>query len=198
MFAAAALAAALLTACASGSAPQRPSTSAAPPTSASTSLAAAAAPTTAPVVSAPPAAEIAVPKPPPPDHCASNTSPQLVLVKLDVQRMWLCARSRTVYSNAITSGMIGQYTETPTGRYHIQGRNTDTVLTLNTGATYDVKYWIPFDAPLFGFHDSSWQKFPYGSPQYKTDGSHGCIHMPLKAIEYLYHWADIGADVSIS
>ncbi len=94
--------------------------------------------------------------------------------------------------------MSGQYTETPTGRYHIQGRNTDTVLTLNTGATYDVKYWIPFDAPLFGFHDSSWQHFPYGSPQYKTDGSHGCIHMPLKAIAYLYHWVDIGADVSIS
>ena len=94
--------------------------------------------------------------------------------------MWLCARSRTVYTNPITSGMSGQYTETPTGRYHIQGRNTDTVLTLNTGATYDVKYWIPFDAPLFGFHDSSWQHFPYGSPQYKTDGSHGCIHMPLE------------------
>jgi lipoprotein-anchoring transpeptidase ErfK/SrfK len=121
-----------------------------------------------------------------------------VLVKLDVQHMWLCSRSRTVYSNAITSGMVGPYTKTPTGHFHIQGLNTNSVLTLNTGATYNVKYWIPFDAPLFGFHDSSWQHFPYGSGQYKTDGSHGCIHMPLKSIAYLYHWADIGADVSIS
>ena len=72
------------------------------------------------------------------------------------------------------------------------------MLTLNTGATYDVKYWIPFDAPLFGFHDSSWQDFPYGSAKYKTDGSHGCIHMPLKAIAFLYDWADIGADVDIA
>jgi lipoprotein-anchoring transpeptidase ErfK/SrfK len=61
-------------------------------------------------------------------------------------------------------------------------------LTLNTGATYPVRYWIPFDAPLFGFHDSSWQRFPYGSPKYQTDGSHGCIHMPLRAIAWFYRW----------
>lgn len=112
--------------------------------------------------------------------------------------MWLCRRTHTVYSNPITSGMQGAYTETPTGHFHIQGLNQNTVLTLNTGATYDVKYWIPFDAPLFGFHDSSWQHFPYGSSKYKTAGSHGCIHMPLTAIAFLYHWADIGTDVSIS
>ena len=112
--------------------------------------------------------------------------------------MWLCAHSRTVYSNAITSGMLGPDTKTPTGHFHIQGLNTDSVLTLNTGATYDVKYWIPFDAPLFGFHDSSWQDFPYGSPQYRTDGSHGCIHMPLAAIRFFYHWARIGTPLRIN
>jgi lipoprotein-anchoring transpeptidase ErfK/SrfK len=158
-----------------------------------------AAPTTPapPTTSAPPAGEIAVAQPPP-NHCARNTATQLVLVRLDVQHMWLCARSRTVYSTAITSGMLGQYTETPTGHYRVQGLDRDTVLTLNTGATYDVKYWIPFDAPLFGFHDSSWQDFPYGSAKYKTEGSHGCIHVPLKAIAFLYGWADIGADVDIA
>jgi lipoprotein-anchoring transpeptidase ErfK/SrfK len=98
---------------------------------------------------------------------------------------------------AITSGMSGEFTETPTGRYVIQGLNRNTTLTLNTGATYPVKYWIPFDAPLFGFHDSSWQHFPYGSPLYRTRGSHGCIHMPLAAIRFLYHWADIGTTVRI-
>jgi lipoprotein-anchoring transpeptidase ErfK/SrfK len=72
------------------------------------------------------------------------------------------------------------------------------VLTLNTGAAYDVKYWIPFDGPLFGFHDSSWQDFPYGSDRYRTAGSHGCVHMPLAAIRYLYNWADIGTPVRIA
>ncbi len=94
--------------------------------------------------------------------------------------------------------MVGQWTNTPTGNYVVQGRNTNTVLTLNTGAQYNVRYWIPFDAPLFGFHDSSWQHFPYGSPKYKTQGSHGCIHMPLKAMRFLYNWSARPTDVHIA
>ncbi len=134
----------------------------------------------------------------PVNHCATNTADQLVLVSVRAQRMWLCHRRTTVRANPITTGMLGQYTETPTGHYRIEGRTRHTVLTLNTGAQYSVQYWIPFDAPLFGFHDSSWQDFPYGSPTYKTQGSHGCIHMPLKAIAFLYRWADIGAEVRIA
>lgn len=93
--------------------------------------------------------------------------------------------------------MVGPYTHTPTGRYRVQGLNRNSTLTLNTGATYQVKFWIPFSAPLFGFHDAPWQRFPYGSPRYRTQGSHGCIHMPLAAIRFLYNWADIGTPVRI-
>ncbi|MDT4925311.1 MAG: hypothetical protein QOG01_3024 [Pseudonocardiales bacterium] len=134
---------------------------------------------------------------PKPNACAHTTARQLVQVSLAKQHLWMCAHKHLVYSTAITSGIVGQYTSTPTGTYVIEGRNRNTVLTLNTGATYDVKYWIPFDAPLFGFHDSSWQDFPYGSPKYKTQGSHGCVHMPLKAIAFLYRWAHVGALVKI-
>jgi lipoprotein-anchoring transpeptidase ErfK/SrfK len=129
--------------------------------------------------------------------CSTNARPQLVFVSLKRQHLWMCARHRVVRDTAITSGMAGPYTETPTGRYEIQGLNRNSVLTLNTGRTYAVKYWIPFDAPLFGFHDSSWQHFPYGSPRYRTAGSHGCVHVPLAAIRFLYHWARIGTAVRI-
>src|SRR5947209_2896267 len=70
--------------------------------------------------------------------CDTNTRPKYVYVSLRRQHMWLCAKHRVALATAITSGMTGQYTETPTGRYTIQGRNRNTVLTLNTGATYDV------------------------------------------------------------
>jgi len=111
--------------------------------------------------------------------------------------MWLCERGRVAKDVPITSGMVGRDTETPTGRYRIQGLDRDTTLTLSTGATYPVKYWIPFDAPLFGFHDSPWQDFPYGSAKYKAGGSHGCIHVPLAAIRFLYRWAHIGTPLTI-
>ena len=74
------------------------------------------------------------------------------------------------------------YDSTPLGTFHVQARNRATMLTLADGQTYQVKYWVPFDAPLFGFHDSSWQSFPYGSPAYRTQGSHGCVHLPLAAM----------------
>ena len=133
----------------------------------------------------------------PVNHCAHNHRAQLVLVSIKAQHAWMCARTRTVYDTPVTTGMQGPYTKTPTGHFRIQGRDRNTVLTLNTGAQYAVKYWIPFDAPEYGFHDSSWQHFPYGSTKYKTAGSHGCVHMPLKAMKYLYRWARIGAAVTI-
>jgi lipoprotein-anchoring transpeptidase ErfK/SrfK len=129
--------------------------------------------------------------------CTSNQRPKWVFVSLRKQHMWMCHRGKVAFDTAITSGMTGPYTHTPTGSYRIQGLNRNSTLTLNTGATYQVKFWIPFDAPLFGFHDSSWQHFAYGSPRYRTNGSHGCIHMPLGAIRFFYHWADIGTPLRI-
>jgi hypothetical protein len=202
MLIAAGVAVAVLSACSSGSsgssdgaAPNGPPSS----SSASSQPAVAAAPTAAaPSVAAPAPAEAVAPKPKPKNYCAKNTAAQKVIVSVRKQHAWMCAKHKDVFDTGVTTGMVGQWTETPTGNYVIQGRNTNTVLTLNTGATYDVKYWIPFDAPLFGFHDASWQKFPYGSPKYRTQGSHGCIHMPLKAMKFLYNWAAQPTDVHIA
>ncbi|MEO9137930.1 MAG: L,D-transpeptidase [Jatrophihabitans sp.] len=143
---------------------------------------------------------VAASTPPPaaPNPCAHNSAGQLVRVELAVQRMWLCTGHRLDSTTPITSGIPGEYTSTPTGTYTIQALTRNTTLTLISGQTYAVKYWIPFDSPLFGFHDSSWQDIPYGSQKYRTEGSHGCVHVPLAAIRFLYHWADIGAKVRIT
>lgn len=158
------------------------------------------------IASSTPAAPVVIPTTPSPtprpvsvNHCAGNTKDQLIKVSLRDQHMWLCRAATTVLETAITSGASSlPYDATPTGTFHIQGRNRNSVLTLNTGKQYNVKYWIPFSAPLYGFHDSSWQDFPYGSPQYKTQGSHGCVHMPLQAIAFLYHWVHVGTRVVIA
>ena len=129
--------------------------------------------------------------------CRHNSAPRFVRVSLRRQRLWMCARHDVVRSVPITSGMTGQYTHTPTGHYAIQALERNQTLTLVTGQQYVVKYWIPFDAPLFGFHDAPWQTVPYGSRKYRTDGSHGCVHMPLHAIAFLYRWARVGTPVTI-
>ena len=132
------------------------------------------------------------------EPCAGNTRAQFIRVSISNQHAWLCSREHLVYDTAVTTGMTGSKdTRTPTGSFEIQGRNTDTTLDPGTGEAFPVKYWIPFQAPAFGFHDSSWQKFPYGSQRYRTDGSHGCVHMPLAAMVFLYDWVHVGATVHI-
>lgn len=134
----------------------------------------------------------------PENHCAHNAAARLVLVSIRVQHAWLCARHRTVFSTAVTTGASGRVGDaTPRGRFRIQGLNRDSVLHPAGGRAFPVMYWIPFQAPLYGFHDAPWQTIPYGSPAYVTRGSHGCIHMPLGAIRFLYHWARIGTRVLI-
>ena len=149
-------------------------------------------------VSPSPARPTPSPSPTPVNHCLGNAASQLVLVDISVQHAWFCAGTQTVYSTAVTTGMDKPDTHTPLGHFRIQGKNTDTTLVPATGEQYPVKFWIPFDAPDYGFHDASWQHFPYGSPQYRTAGSHGCVHLPLPAITFLYHWARIGAAVDIT
>jgi lipoprotein-anchoring transpeptidase ErfK/SrfK len=154
-------------------------------------------------VAAPPSAPtsthaVAIRPAAPKNLCAHNRAAQKVIVSVRAQHAWMCARTRLAYDTPVTTGIPGRWTSTPTGKYMIQGRNRNSVLTLNTGAQYHVRYWIPFDAPLFGFHDSAWQRFPYGSPRYKTQGSHGCVHMPLAAMRFLYAWSARPTAVSIT
>lgn len=136
--------------------------------------------------------------PPAPDACAHNTLAQRVIVDVSAQHLWMCARGHTVYQSAVTTGAVAlPYDSTPLGTFHVQSHSRDVALTLIDGSVYRVHYWVPFDAPLFGFHDAGWQKIPFGSPAFRTQGSHGCVHMPLAAMSYLYRWASVGAAVTI-
>jgi L,D-transpeptidase catalytic domain len=143
---------------------------------------------------------LVAPRRPPtvPNPCAINSQPQLVEVSVARQHMWLCARTTVAYQAPVTTGIPTEDYHTPTGRYVIQAKQTHQTLTLLSGDRYVVAYWIPFDAPLFGFHDAAWQTFPYGSARYATDGSHGCVHLPLAAIAWLYRWVRVGTPVLIS
>lgn len=166
--------------------------SASTPSAASSTAASTVAPTVDPTPTPSP-----TPKPKP-NHCAANTAAQLVLVSVTSQRVWLCEHSRQVYEAPVTTGAVDlPYDATPTGTFAVQSKQTDRTLTLLSGAQYQVKYWIPFDAPLFGFHDASWQDIPFGSQRYRTQGSHGCVHLPLAAMAFLYKWVDLGTTVTV-
>jgi hypothetical protein len=57
---------------------------------------------------------------------------------------------------------------------------------------------VPFSGTEYGFHDASWQRFPLGSSAYRRQGSHGCVHLSLSAMRFLYTWGATGTAVHIT
>jgi lipoprotein-anchoring transpeptidase ErfK/SrfK len=129
------------------------------------------------------------------NHCVHNHAARTALVSITYQHAWMCARAHTVYDTAVTTGRAGSHT--PTGRFRIEGHARNTVLRPDEGGAYHVRYWIPFQGPAYGFHDAHWQRFPFGSAAYRTAGSHGCVHMPISAMRFLYRWGRVGTVVRI-
>jgi lipoprotein-anchoring transpeptidase ErfK/SrfK len=136
-------------------------------------------------------------RPAPPSVCRANTDPQRIIVSIRQQHAWMCTGARQVMDSAVTTGASADGSGTPIGTWHIETKQTNTTLTVLTGEAYHVDYWLPYDGNVYGLHDSSWQTFPYGSQQYRTAGSHGCVHVPLGAMRWLYGWARVGATVTI-
>lgn len=115
---------------------------------------------------------------------------------LSRQQAWLCAGRQLQRATYITSGASARGNGTPRGAWRVQARVRRTTLRPASGGAYRVRYWMPYHG-AYGIHDSSWQKFPYGSSKYKTRGSHGCIHVPMPMMGWLFNWARVGTTVRI-
>lgn len=135
-----------------------------------------------------------------PNQCKANTAAKAVVVSLGQQHLWACGGSSQAYGTPVTTGATSYGDGTPTGTWAIQGKQTGRYLTGSDsrGSWNDyVNYWMPYNGD-YGFHDATWQTFPFGSlTQYQTGGSHGCVHLPLAAMKWLYSWAPVGTPVTI-
>jgi lipoprotein-anchoring transpeptidase ErfK/SrfK len=146
----------------------------------------------APVAPASAAVAVQVPNAP---ACAGNGAAQLVLVSLSQQRAWMCQGTVQMNTTLVTSGEVDNGDETPTGTWQVYSRETNRYLT-GPGYSDYVNFWVPFNGD-FGFHDATWQTMPFGSPNYVTQGSHGCVHLPTDVMSWLYNWVQVGAAVTV-
>jgi hypothetical protein len=127
--------------------------------------------------------------------CTSHGPRQAIIVSIGLQHLWACHHGRLVRTTPVTTGAYGRGWITPTGNWHVVRKAREVNL---VGPTWNdhVEFWMDYNGP-FGLHDAKWQHFPEGSPKYRMKGSHGCVHVPLAQMRALYHWASIGASVSI-
>jgi lipoprotein-anchoring transpeptidase ErfK/SrfK len=138
-------------------------------------------------------------------HCAAPvTAVKHIYVSIADQQLWACVGPVLIFDSAVTTGasaLTNVHDATPTGTFRINGkyRNVHLVGHDANGSWNDaVAYWIPYIGSTYGFHDASWQTFPFGSPLYTTEGSHGCVHLPVDIIAQVFAWAPIGTQVTIS
>lgn len=168
-----------------------------------------AAATATPVLAAPTSSPTptATPSAPAPDAAAAAcvgtpAGEKHIYVSISQQHMWACLGPTLFTTAPVTTGasaLTNVHYATPVGTSRITGKSQNVVLAGRDirGPWNDpVHYWMPFDGGI-GFHDAPWQTFPLGSPLYTTQGSHGCVHMPLDVVAALYNWAPVGTLVTV-
>ena len=81
---------------------------------------------------------------------------------------------------------------TPAGIFGLTYKTTNAVL---RGADYEtpVNYWMPFYGN-FGMHDATWRS-SFGGDIFLTNGSHGCLNLPLDAAAVIYSYVSEGSPI---
>lgn len=107
-------------------------------------------------------------------------------IELDItsQTMWFYKDGKKIVKTPVVTGLPTKERETPTGIFKIRRICTNYTM---TGETWSLpcKYFLQVTSDGVGIHDASWRE-EFGKQIYKTDGSHGCINTPEKAMEKIY------------
>lgn len=123
-----------------------------------------------------------------------------VEVDLTAQTLWHYVDGEMVYTCKIVSGQTNpEVRKTLPGVYKVWQKRTNYTMTSSNSAgdSWSVKcnYWTRVSIVGIGLHDSTWRGSNFGGEIYKTNGSHGCINMPLAGAKYIYENVDMSTPV---
>ena len=115
-------------------------------------------------------------------------------VNIDEQMVYVVKDGEIDYSTECVTGSVASGHDTPTGTYYVSWKTTD--WTMRTYNSF-VNYWMPIDDSTgVGLHDATWRS-SFGGSIYRSNGSHGCINLPLDAARYIYNNTDVGIPVIV-
>lgn len=110
-------------------------------------------------------------------------------VDMTQQKLYYYEKGQLVIETNVVTGNTSLRRGTPCGTNYVYAKQKNRTL---RGEGYEsfVRYWIPVKGAI-GIHDSSWRS-EYGGEIYKTNGSHGCVNVPLDEVAELYDMVEIG------
>lgn len=124
--------------------------------------------------------------------------PKLIYIDVNKQRMYAYENGISIFDQAvpITTGMAGF--DTVRGQYAVYSKYSPfRMRSPFPGIEYDnMVDYVMFFYQGYGIHDASWRSV-YGTMDYPSVGSHGCVNTPYNYIQQLYQWAEIGTTVLV-
>lgn len=115
-------------------------------------------------------------------------------VSIAEQHMWMYQDGEIVLDTDVVTGNPNLGNDTPVGAFRIRYHQVNAILR-GPGYATPVAYWIVF-ADDVGFHDATWQPY-FGGQLYLSNGSHGCVNMPLDQAGYLFNLVYDGMPVFV-
>ena len=104
-------------------------------------------------------------------------------VSIEEQHIWMYIDGELVIDSDIVTGNLKRNYNTRKGIFNLTYKTRNATLR-GPGYASFVNYWMPFDGGI-GLHDALWRD-EFGGDIYKTDGSHGCVNLPLKTAKTIY------------
>lgn len=115
-----------------------------------------------------------------------------VEVDMTEQMMYYYLNGKMEIETPIVTGNTSRKMGTPAGVNYVYLKQTDRILR-GEGYASHVNFWMPVKGNI-GIHDAAWRS-KFGGKIYQTNGSHGCINTPYKAMSQIYEMVDVGTPV---
>lgn len=124
---------------------------------------------------------------------SNDIDDSFVEIDLSNQHLYLYDKGNLILESDFVSGKMSQSgSVTPPGVFGLTYKTTNAVL---RGEDYEtpVNYWMPFNGNI-GMHDATWRR-SFGGDIFLTNGSHGCINLPLAKAKEIYGYLSTGYPV---
>lgn len=122
-----------------------------------------------------------------PVHGLNDIGSSYVEADLSNQHLYLYHKGQLVFETDFVSGTMNSTPDciSPAGVFDITYKTTNATL---RGGDYEqfVYYWMPFYGN-YGMHDATW-RWQFGGNIFMTDGSHGCLNLPLDSAATIYSY----------
>ena len=113
-------------------------------------------------------------------------------VDMGIQKLYYYEKGELKLETDVVTGNARRRMNTPEGVNYVYSKQKNRILR-GEGYASPVKFWMPVKGAI-GIHDATWRD-EFGGDIYKTNGSHGCINLPLEVMTQLFDMVEIGTPV---